>query len=377
MQFGKLALCISAMVGLVACENDTDGDGASDLELDFGGFDTGDEAIMFDDGQGYADDGMAEGDVEDDAADDGTEEDAAETLADTEDAIADGDGDEDERGALFALRVIWGRHPVDPSATNPVVWNPTLTTDCGVLSVVRRIKLEADEGVVRPRTDAQSVSVTSTTLPAWDGIALVLAVPAAELECAETGYVRFASDAVGEELTVPISELYHTVQRYDVDDENAVLLMAHQRERGSCVRGFIEGRFRREYDDEGNVLPGLGRFRGRVLDEFGDLRGHIKGIYGVNKAGLPVWKAKLIDTNGTFTGLARGRYEEGKLGGRWLVKGDKGARFGRMRGRYLETPEDIEDGGVFHMRYASEACKRPVDGRDIDEARGADEADAM
>lgn len=369
--FGYLA--VIASLSLAACGEDNNDLAALEdaLAQDFGALDATDEEPMFDEPSTYDELGEAEADPAADPEGDATEIDAG-TAAD--DALAEVEADtldEPLQPLVYALRVTWGRQHFDATAAGGIDWNPTLRTDCGIVAIRRLVRFDAGEHVVRPRTDAQSVSFVSTTGPHFDGVAIALIIPAAERGC--TGNLYFESAALDADIVVPLDEsLTNLVLREDVGGGNEVVGFGQRIEpsgNGACVRGHVVGRWRRAVDGDGNVRQDLGRFYGRTLNEFGDLRGHVRGIWGRPKRGAfkgrNVFFGKYIDAAGTFKGLIAGRYGLGLIGGGWHLRPVLSDLHGLLGGRYTAAPDIEPDGGLVRMRYASTGCLRPLNERGL------------
>jgi hypothetical protein len=270
------------------------------------------------------------------------------------------------RPAVYAIAMSWGRQVIDTTAENGTIWNPTISSDCGVLAVKRLVKMEKNEGVVRPRSSPQAVSFRSATKPSHDGAILVLAIQPADLPCAETGALRFESPALAEPLEVPLDGgMADLLLRHSLGDGNNVVAVGHKIEpprAGACVKGRAVGRWTHAIDGTGDVSADLGRFYGRVLSPTGELRGHIKGLYGTPTegpfAGKRVLYGKYINTEGVFVGILAGRYGDGKMGGGWHLHPvfHPPALLGHFVGQYASTPDTVPDGGLFSLRYASLGC---------------------
>jgi len=229
--------------------------------------------------------------------------------------------------------------------------------------------------VVRPRESAQSITFKSATLPHFDGALLVLAIPADQAACTETGMLRFDSPALDEQLTVALdANMANLLLRHELGDGNEVIAIGHAIEPANdgCVHGFVVGRWVNAIDATGEVQGQLGRFYGRVMGPLGGLRGHIKGIYGVPqegpRAGKQVLFGKYINPAGEFRGILAGRYGLGILGGGWHLRpvADPAALKGLFIGQYAAMPEIVPDGGLFRMRYGSLACRNTPDAEPVD-----------
>ena len=285
---------------------------------------------------------------------------------------------EAERPLVYGIAVTWGRLLVDPDAKSTVAWNPTVSTDCGAIAVRRLVRMEPGEGTVRPRTGAQTVSFTSSTTPSFDGVILVLAIPANEKACTATGKLRFTSAALPAALEVPLDDsLADLVLRAPGPSGTSVVALGHKLEpkaADGCERGNISGRWVM-INDPSEAGRQVGKFYGRVTDELGDPRGYIRGIYGMpvkgHFAGEHVFFGKYIDQQGGPAGLLAGKYREvdiaappeaptpdGVFGGGWHLKplADPSALQGLVGGVYKASDEANTEGGGFRGRYASKQC---------------------
>ncbi len=359
-----IAMFLTLPFAVLAC-----GGAADDAEIttalseDFGALEASDEAPFFGE--------QATFDELDEAADD--------LALDTKDVIelqvqtdldAIDAGVEADGPAIYALAIMWGKRRFDPSATTPVVWDPTITTTCGVLGVKRLVRFENNDALL-PRTSAQSVQMTSSIAPHHDGVVLALGLRSDESACAATGSITFSSPVLSEPISIDFAEGLDKVTRVEVsvgEETYQVIIGAHRVEpaAGDCVRGAVVGRYRMvggESAEEGN---NFGRFYGRVMGDFGELRGHVRGIYGTpqkgRQAGKKVFFGKLITTEGDFMGLIAGRYGRGLIGGGWHLSRDYDAVRGLLLGRYTMSDAENVDGGQFRMRYASSSCRNRVPG---------------
>jgi hypothetical protein len=365
-------IALAAAAAAVACGGSTDTtDDATEIEAalnqDFGGLTNEDTEPMFGDAATFEAVGEAEADPgEAPPAGDAVGSEANADVDASTDIAEDPSVPEAQRPVVYAIAISWGRQVVDTTAEGGTIWNPTLSTDCGMLAVKRLVKMEQNEGVVRPRTSPQTVSFRSATKPSHDGAILVLAIPQAELACTETGVLRFESEALDAPLEVPLDEsMADLLLRHPLGDGNNVVAIGHKIEpprADACVKGRAVGRWTNAIDENGEVRADLGRFYGRVVSPTGELRGHIKGLYGVPKegrfAGKRVLFGKYIDTDGKFAGILAGRYGDGKTGGAWHLRPvfDPSALRGLFIGQYASAPDLVPDGGLFGLRYASLEC---------------------
>lgn len=190
-----------------------------------------------------------------------------------------------------------------------------------------------------------------------------------EVACTETGVLTFSSPALATPLSVALDNaLADVMLKHDLDDGNSVMALAHRIEPegiDACKRGYLVGRWRSSVDAEGEVNDSKGNFYGRVINEMGELRGHIRGVWGVPDkgrfAGKKVFFGKYIRRDGQFAGLLAGRYGDGRFGGGWYMRPDLANLHGRLGGHYTAPASDDPDSGYFRGRYASSSCKRRID----------------
>jgi hypothetical protein len=88
----------------------------------------------------------------------------------------------------------------------------------------------------------------------------------------------------------------------------------------ACPSGFLSGRYRPVPADRPDTLDSGGRTRlGGFAGVWGELDGRIggfvRGAYGLNDAGEPVFVGKIIGPRGLFRGLIRGTWEPGAAAG--------------------------------------------------------------
>jgi hypothetical protein len=370
-------LGIAGATGLVlwGCQQSDDTQALdSELGQQFAGLTNSDEQPMFGEEEEFSALGEADADPVEPAAGDGVETAAASLADDARSQAMDDSVPAADRPLVWGLFVSWGRQRFDASATDTTVWNPTLHTDCGALAVRRLVAIErvAGEGVMRPRPDAKTVSFTSSTKPSFDGAFLLLAIRAADASCADTGMLSFTSDALAAPIEIALSDLDGLTFRQPVSDGVNVVILAHRLRpaaNDACVYGTLMGHWQSAVGADGQPRGDLGRFRGRVLDEVGDLRGHVRGVWGIAPrgrfAGKRVLFGKFINTEGRFLGLLAGRWEapddtgSGHFGGGWHLRPRFLERRGRFMGEYTGAADDDPDSGLFHGRYASEACLWP------------------
>ena len=364
-----LFIALGALALVVGCSQTDEETGVLQeaLDQDFGGFDVQDEEPFFGEQTLYSDLELADEGEEEDFEADSIESAVSGEIDQDAGAVLGEQGSNEAGRWVYAVRVSWGRHVFDPSAQGVTRWDPTISTDCGRLAVRRRIALERGERVVRPRDNARSVSLISSTRPHLDGIALLLGVRPEEHPCAQQGVFRIETAERGTVEIALMDGLDNLTRRYDMGDGMQVVVLAHRLEpRGQkrCRRGTLVGRWRRHIDEAGAARKHLGTFYGRVANELGDPLGYVKGIWGRPGRGRlqskRVFYGKFIQKDGKFLGLLAGRYGKNLFAGAWYLGPRAGLLHGGVGGQYRRGDENEPDGGLFFGRYASSGCKRRI-----------------
>ena len=251
----------------------------------------------------------------------------------------------------YRVAVVWGQIPGDRDNDSPREWSGVLGTNRGAVIVDRTLRFDGGFDRVLPRRDPQRVAFTSVTRPHHDGLALTIVDPDPASDVPLTlGYLSDLPGPLGAEgglHHVPVRDLLAGPVELAADDAgNRMIAVAHARPVDACDHGFLMGKWHR-------VREGRGRFVGRVVGEHGGLRGHVRGIYGVRESGEQVFFGKYIRADGTFAGIFRGRYADGRFEGRWV---NRGGDVGALGGRYREGIPGPETGGHFLGRWAETSC---------------------
>jgi hypothetical protein len=300
------------------------------VESEYGDLDTTDEA------PGFADPAIARPEFQ--------LEDAAVT-----DMTADRPELADARHVRIA--VIWGYPRPRPDATL-VDWTGNITVTNAGLRVLRTLRFEPTDVVIRPRTDIHVVEFESQTQPAADGMLIDVVVAPALNPTNGPITLTFNSAPYTGSITLEPGMRMNQVQQ--VDDEGHVIAYHVIAPDSGCTEGFLSGRWQQVGELDGNRL---GLLRGRFIAHDGRIRGHLRGVFGVRENGHQVWFAKVIDRDGNFLGIVAGRYADGRFGGLFHTKNDAGEKIvqGMVRGFYFEGPADDASAGGFFGRY-SERC---------------------
>lgn len=323
----QLPLSLLAVTACMTNDSTPVDEVTADLELENGGFDTGDEAAMF-----GVDDLFAEAQIE--AASDAVDEMSADVASiDTSTAEA------------HDMALVWGRLPPDPTATDGRDWSGTLELSRGGMLIRRRIGFELATDRVLPRTRRDLIEVRSVTRPFADGLVL-----------------RIVDDRPGD--AEPIRLTYrsidgtrvHTIDLRDLRDRPIVrddgdgnrMVAAGRRRNDTCAHGTMRGRWHA-------LAPNAGVYLGVVANAAGAPVGHVRGIFGQRRSGESVMFGKFIDRDGRFTGIINGNYDAATdtFEARWL---DRQGDHGVLHGVTFEGPS-LRAGGLV-ARWAETSCDR-------------------
>jgi hypothetical protein len=260
-----------------------------------------------------------------------------------EPADADADAVPPPESNLVRRRVllVWGNLPMLPqSDPEKADWNGGVSCDNGcAIRLVKTVRFDKNDSIL-PRKSPSLLEWQSHTLPHVDGVLLDVVGPAD---------TTLAFDTAALETSIALDELDDVKGGMVMleDGVNGLAYAAH-RKVADCPEGFLVGRWK-------SVGDGAGRFRGRVLDDDGELNGHVKGIYGkAPKSGENRFFGKYINTAGKYRGRFGGTYGDGKLIGRWkTVNGPE--HEGALAGRYSDGLVDGDGRGLFVGRWA-EKC---------------------
>lgn len=242
---------------------------------------------------------------------------------------------------LYVLRIAWGQ--LDEDGKSQVDWSGTASVVSGAIVVRKTILFEPEDEIHRPRPDRRTLSWTSYTDEHMDGLALVIFDPH-NFPTAETVVNQFTFETGPFTHTFSMDELAQIDTLITVDDAgNSIHFTGFKREKGPCRAGFTRGQWYRQGWD-------WGEFRGGWIDEEGELRGHIRGIWGYDEDGRNVLYGKYVDSEGNFMGLLEGTF------GRAPTGAPMGA-VGGFRGHWYD--EDGEPQGVFRGQWKEARGRGP------------------
>jgi hypothetical protein len=256
------------------------------------------------------------------------------------------------------IAVIWGYPRPNPEATTVVDWTGNISVTNAGLRVLRTLRFEDTDVVVRPRTDLHVVEFESQTKPHADGLLLdVVIAPVLNPEGGPITLTFNSAPFTGSLTLQPGMRLNHVETVDDAGHVVAYHIIAPDAD--GCTEGFLRGRWHQSGEVDGHRL---GTIKGRFTAHDGRIRGHLRGVFGVREDGKQVWFAKVIDRDGKFLGLLAGRYGDGKLAALFFTRNDADEKIvkGMVRGVYFDADGD-HDGGFFG-RYSERCAEDPREG---------------
>lgn len=302
---------------------------AESIEQELGGLDYEDTEAMF----GVQTDFELAGE-----ADDGTPiDDAIETDAAVMEMLGAPDA------ALFHTTAIWGQIPGDRDNDRVYNWSGALGVNRGAIIVRSTLRFDGFDRLL-PRENPRIVAFRSITLPHRDGLRFTIVDPTPD---ADEPLMLTYTQVDGDTFSAPIGALINEPQSREMDDAgNRIVIFAMPRAIDICQNGFLMGRWHKVAENRGRIL-------GRVVNDQGEVVGHMRGVYGQRDNGDKVFFAKYINRGGQAQGILAGSYDSGHFEGRWHTRnGERGA----VRGEYRETLPGLRIGGHYLGRWAETSC---------------------
>lgn len=298
-------------------------DGRIDLESEFGGFDSRNEAPAFGD-PSLAATLSLEASVDDPAP-------ALEA------------GMADPGNYLYSVTIRWGvlgtgmgpEGDADDPLAEPTDWSGSLAVSRGQLQIVRVVAWEREDRIELPRSNPSLIEWASTTHGNYDGIrVLVRRLPTRAGAPDDT--LTFKTPLVTKSF--PLAELADLDFEVETGNANgeAVRFEGWEAPRFMNSRGFVGGSWGWAEDDS------VGHFAGRWVGVRGEVSGFLRGVYGQNDAGEKVFFGKYIDRNGNFQGFVRGHWATTRGADR------DGPSVGSFRGEWLSGDASPERIGALH-----------------------------
>jgi hypothetical protein len=298
------ALAVGAAVALLAGCDGFDGaeapapagwENQTNLTSEFGGYTMSDEAVGFGDPEISKVEAM-EGSLQDIAEPD--------TLP---------------NDSTVVVRLVWGQLHGGAEAAAVLDWSGAVEASDGRLTVLRTIAFERPaDHLVLPRTDARVVGFVSHTEPSVDGLLLLWRTAAESETPAASRTLTFTTQPYTHTWTLD-TILNHDLVA-DIDDlGDGVSISAMPMRAHACPNGFARGSWI-ERD------PRSGIFRGVWLASDNAPLGYLRGHFGVDAHGNPLWFGKLIGRDGRALGLARGT---------WSANSDAESPGGTFQGHFV------------------------------------------
>lgn len=325
-----LAVLFSACSNEQLTSTDDNIGSGEEISLDkaYGGYSTNDEEMAFGDQELLTDF------PEDEVVDDGLSDEPQTVVALNSSTVK-----------AYFLRITWGFLEGDSTATEVVDWSGSAEINKGTLALLRTIRFEGNDFIVRPRDSRQKIEFSSFTKPHFDGIAIAIIDNDTSM-----------ADVAGT-LTLNIGSYSNVLNFSDLDSldlvetvdaaGHEVAIVSRLREVEPFSGGFLAGRW---VKTEANG----GRFKGRWINLLGTNAGHLRGIWGINRQGEKVFFGKYINMNGRFGGLLAGNWESngdgngGSFRGRWVNRSL--TKVGVLKGRF-KTGRAGDRRGFFHGRW--------------------------
>ncbi len=299
----SMALLLAAAMVIAGCSDDStkpkDGatlDETPNLEGETGGLTTQSESPAFGDAA-LASSAMAEAPADD-------------AMAGDPQIVRWAVGDS---ARIYAVTLLWGILASDPairtgdadSGDVPVTdWTGHLVVNRGGVVVRSTIAFEPGDHITRPRTDRKRVDWVSRTTGSFDGLRLLIHQPMPEGETGEQDSLTIVAGT--HTWSFLVNDLADLELTEDVDNlGNKFSIRSFLVERGPCGRGFMGGTWNAPVDPDS-----MGTFRGRWVSRDGEVKGFVRGHYGINERGFRVLFGKYADESGNFQGFLRGTWDQ-------------------------------------------------------------------
>lgn len=277
--------------------------------------------------------------------------------------------------ATYAVTILWGmladdpsvRLPeTDPTEHEPIDWSGQLQVNRGGVLLRSVVAFEANDEIVDPRPDRQTIQWISHTTISFDGIRVLVYQPLVDGQTVETDSLVIEAGAYRYEFLV--NDLVDLDYVETVDDlGNKFSIRSVRIEPTVCAHGFLGGAW---------ILPEdpteRGQFRGRWIGRSGRVAGFLRGHFGINSQGKKVFFGKYVDLDGRFKGILRGAWEDagidtepghssqrghyGWFRGDWID--EKELILGSLRGAWRAVPEG--GNGFFEGAWKG-VCLNPIE----------------
>lgn len=221
---------------------------------------------------------------------------------------------------VYFIKIKFGQLRGNPGNKVGVDWSGAVYSNVATVRIVRLIKFDKNDYIVRPRTDEHGFKFVAKTLPHYDGFLLMLVQKASVLDVVPS--LTFESKAY--KTTIALQDIPGLNRLEKIDQAgNAIVFLGMERH-ADCAKGFLSGKWFK-VGEKGGV------FYGRASSFDGDKEAFLVGVYS-DGAFKGIW----FNRDRTNRGVLRGTYKDGEFKGEW-----KSTRFadghGEMRGKYADN----------------------------------------
>src|SRR5262249_29835637 len=155
-----------------------------------------------------------------------------------------------------------------PEATTPVDWSGSIKAQNAALHVLRKLRFEPRDVVLRPRTDLSTVEFESHTQPHSDGLLLEVILAPSLNPGQQPVTLTFASAPFTDTLTLEPGMRMSQVKPAD-DAGHVVAYQIVRPDADGCREGFLRGVWKASGEVGGRAL---GVLKGRFITDEGRLR---------------------------------------------------------------------------------------------------------
>ena len=250
--------------------------------------------------------------------------------------------------AVYAVTFVWGHlpHPRVPPC-QILDWSGELRAPGSEVKILRQIDFEVGEDYLLPVVEPSTVAWVSKTAGDFDGLGLLIRVPAAKPAADSADQAPGLSFKTAPfSVTLPFSKLERLIAWYPVSDTDGVALFARRVDRPAWPCGFIKGEWVPEENDGSR-----GSITGMWYNLFGIPVGTMAGSFSTGSDGARRFDGWL---SGVWLTVVLARFE-----GTWLYDDPKlCAACGQGRGRFEGTYRYLNsrESGTLRGEFGEEAA---------------------
>jgi len=293
-----------------------------------------------------------------------------------------GDPNNHNRPRFTFLRLRWGMVRSSEDTLNipeppcdMLDWTGEIHTDRGIVLVQRVIKFERPaDHLVLPRLDRKTVAFVSNTTCHFDGLLLQIIERPQDFDPDNSEPNRLHINTGPYSGVYEVEALAGFNEIIQVDDNGNLMQLNgfNLSDTAYCPKGFLSGRFRHIPAEDSDLTmsddnPGtqVGRLAGAYMDLTGRISGFMRGGYGYDAGGNPVFYGKYIGRRGIFRGLISGTWQPAEdvrdlasFEGRWVTAS------GGVEGLLGGTAHPVHDypGGFYEGRWTA-LCDDEAEGQ--------------